>query len=169
MKVICFYSVPLDHNDYVLFSTNLMLTPSEARQCATIHIIDDLQIEYPEESFSVALSKADNLPDRVLLSQQITEMVIYDNDRKQLKFYVVRLPRVYADLITIGAELSFTHDIILVDEEAGFVKVCLEIVDRDDPCPVVYPIEFNVSVIEMGAGTYMQYICFQNIYLFLHY
>ena len=66
--------------DYSPVNTYLRFSPTVTRQCIAIGITDDKLTEYPEESFTVALERADNTPERVLLTCHEASIIIIDND-----------------------------------------------------------------------------------------
>ena len=66
--------------DFTPISTYLRFSSTVTKQCITISISDDTLTEFPEEFFSVALERAENTPDRVLLTCNKADIIIIDND-----------------------------------------------------------------------------------------
>ena len=116
-----------------------------------IDIIDDVEIEPEEESFFVALERADTVPDGIQLLERTAEVSIYDNDRKSIP-RMQQNNQVY-HIIVSEATLGFRELIVSVREELERVEVCLEVTSPSDTnCPVYYPIKFVVSTFDRSAG-----------------
>ena len=71
--------------DYIPVTNHyLRFTPTRSRDCATIRILDDVQVEQPQESFYVSIEEADNTPERVILASTEAEVVISDDDSESV-------------------------------------------------------------------------------------
>ena len=68
--------------DYETVDTELELMDSVSKQCVTIPIVDNIQIETGEESFFVTLGIMGSTPERVILEKNVAEVTIVDNDGK---------------------------------------------------------------------------------------
>ncbi|CAI8041944.1 Extracellular matrix protein FRAS1, partial [Geodia barretti] len=66
--------------DYVSAETNLIFSSSVNKACMTINILDNIQVEHLEESFYVTLEQVANTPGGVILTRNIAEVIIVDND-----------------------------------------------------------------------------------------
>ena len=53
-----------------------------------VPIIDNVQMEQPEESFFVTLTNTDDTPDRVVLTRHNAEVIIKDDDGKIYLTYI---------------------------------------------------------------------------------
>ena len=84
LRIFCYKTLPSGLQgpsaDYSPANTYLRFSPTVTRQCIAISITDDNLTEYPEESFTVALERADNTPERVLLTCHKASIIIIDND-----------------------------------------------------------------------------------------
>ena len=74
--------------DYVSAETNLIFSSSINKACMTINIIDNIQVEHLEESFYVTLEQAANTPGGIILTHNMAEVIIVDNDGKPLPKHV---------------------------------------------------------------------------------
>ena len=74
--------------DYVSTETNLIFSSSINKACITIDILDNIQVEHLEEYFYVTLERVANTPGGVILTGNMAEVIIVDNDGKPLPKHV---------------------------------------------------------------------------------
>ncbi|CAI8008331.1 hypothetical protein GBAR_LOCUS5720 [Geodia barretti] len=113
--------------DFVSAETNLIFSSSVNKACITIDILDNIQVEHLEESFYVTLERLPNTPDGVMLRRDEAEVIIVDDDKAELGFVM----------------LAYTVN----EEDDDKVEICVDVKSPDTiECPVVYPLEFIVTV-----------------------
>ena len=85
-EIISCFCTFSEEDDYTTLTKTVTLTPTNAQQCVTVMIEDDLVLE-ETESLTVSLSLI-GVVDNVQLSQQTTTIVITDDDCKRLIIHV---------------------------------------------------------------------------------
>ncbi|CAI8013443.1 FRAS1-related extracellular matrix protein 2 [Geodia barretti] len=126
--------------DYVSTETNLIFSSSVNKAvCMPINIIENIEVEHLEESFHVTLQLVENTPDGVNLTRNEAEVIIVDDDVAELGFVM----------------LAYT----VREEDNGEVEICVEVKGPDtNECPVVYPLEFIVTVTDITATEGEDYV-----------
>ncbi|CAI8026694.1 FRAS1-related extracellular matrix protein 2 [Geodia barretti] len=125
--------------DYVSTETNLIFSSSINKACITIDILDNIQVEHLEEYFYVTLERVANTPGGVILTGNMAEVIIVDNDVAEMGFVM----------------LAYT----VREEDDQEVEICVEVKSPDTiECPVVHPLEFIVTVTGITATEGEDYV-----------
>ena len=104
--------------------TGLFTDGGNVQYCVTIYINDDDCVE-DKESFEVVLSSSDPYVDVHISEANVT---IWDND---CEYYIHTSPLHNNTplMLTTDAEFGVENDVYYVEENAGFVTVCAELLE----------------------------------------